>query len=57
MKIINELLEEIKKWEILFSENPDLIFLGRDYKDIEKANTEKKNSNFFWFSKLFADRG
>ena len=31
----HELLEEIKKWEILFSENSDLIFLGRDYKDID----------------------
>ena len=45
----NELLEEIKKWEILFSENSDLIFLGRDYKDIEKANTEKKTAIFFGF--------
>ena len=45
----HELLEEIKKWEILFSENSDLIFLGRDYKDIEKANTEKKTAIFFGF--------
>ena len=45
----NELLEEIKKWEILFSENSDLIFLGRDYKDIEKANSEKKTAIFFGF--------
>ena len=36
----DELLEEVKKWEILFSENSDLIFLGKDYKDIEKANSE-----------------
>ena len=45
----HELLEEIKKWEILFSENSDLIFLGRDYKDIEKANSEKKTAIFFGF--------
>ena len=45
----NELLEEIKKWEIFFSENSDLIFPGRDYKDIEKANSEKKTAIFFGF--------
>jgi len=45
----HELLEEIKKWEILFSENSDLIFPGRDYKDIEKANSEKKTAIFFGF--------
>ena len=45
----HELLEEIKKWEILFSENSDLIFHGRDYKDIEKANTEKKQQFFLVF--------
>ena len=51
----SELLVEIKKWEKLFSENSDLIFLGKDFKDIEKANLEKKNSNFFWVSKLFSN--
>ena len=45
----HELLEEIKKWEILFSENSDLIFPGRDYKDIEKANSEKKQQFFLVF--------
>ena len=45
----HELLEEIKKWEILFSENSDLIFLGRDHKDIEKANSEKKQQFFLVF--------
>jgi microsomal dipeptidase-like Zn-dependent dipeptidase len=40
---------KLKKWEILFSENSDLIFLGRDYKDIEKANSEKKTAIFFGF--------
>ena len=45
----DELLEEVKKWEILFSENSDLIFLGKDYKDIEKANRENKTAIFFGF--------
>ena len=45
----HELLEEVKKWEILFSENSDLIFLGKDYKDIEKANRENKTAIFFGF--------
>ncbi|MDC0901639.1 membrane dipeptidase, partial [Candidatus Pelagibacter sp.] len=44
-----EFLDEIKKWEALFLENSDLIFLGRDYKDIQKANTEKKTAIFFGF--------
>ena len=45
----HELLDEIKKWEILFSENSDLIFFGKDYKDIEKANSENKTAIFFGF--------
>ena len=45
----DELLTEIKKWEIIFSENSDLIFLGKDFKDIEKANSEKKTAIFFGF--------
>ena len=45
----HELLDEIKKWEILFSENSDLIFLGKNYKDIEKANSENKTAIFFGF--------
>ena len=43
------LLNEIKKWDILFSENSDLIFPGKDFKDIEKANSEKKTAIFFGF--------
>ena len=45
----DELLVEIKKWEKLFSDNSDLIFLGKDYNDIEKANLEKKTAIFFGF--------
>ena len=52
----SELNEQIKKWQKLFEDNSDLIFLGNDFKDIEKANNEKKTAIFFWFSKLFANR-
>ena len=45
----DELLGEIKKWEKLFVENSDLIFHGKDFKDIEKANSEKKTAIFFGF--------
>ena len=44
-----ELQKEIKKWEKLFYENSDLIFLGNNFKDIEKANLEKKTAIFFGF--------
>ena len=45
----DELLVEIKKWGKLFSDNSDLIFQGKDYNDIEKANLEKKTAIFFGF--------
>ena len=45
----DELLNEIKKWEKLFTDNSDLIFLGKSFKDIEKANIEKKTAIFFGF--------
>ena len=45
----NELLEETKKWEKLFKDNSDLIFLGRSFKDIEKANLDNKTAIFFGF--------
>ena len=45
----DELLSEIKKWEKLFKENSDLIFLGRDFNDIEKAKNENKTAIFFGF--------
>ena len=45
----DELLLEIKKWDKLFLENSDLIFLGRNFKDIEKAKLEKKTAIFFGF--------
>jgi len=45
----DELLLEIKKWNQLFLENSDLIFLGKNFKDIEKANVENKTAIFFGF--------
>ena len=44
-----ELLVEIKNWEKLFSENQDLIFSGKDFNDIQKANKENKTAIFFGF--------
>ena len=45
----DEFLLETKKWQKLFKENSDLIFLGRDFKDIDKAKSEKKTAIFFGF--------
>tara|TARA_B100000900_G_scaffold393204_1_gene389433 strand:+ start:63 stop:1028 length:966 start_codon:yes stop_codon:yes gene_type:complete len=45
----DELLLEIKKWDRLFLENSDLIFLGKNFKDIQKAKVEKKTAIFFGF--------
>ena len=45
----DELLLEIKKWEILFNENSDLIFLGKNFHDIDKAKKENKTAIFFGF--------
>ena len=50
----DELQSVINSWNKHFNENSDLIFLGKNFKDIEKAKSQKKNSNLFWFSKLFA---
>jgi len=45
----DELLLEIKKWEKLFHDNSDLIFPGKNFKDIDKANKENKTAIFFGF--------
>ena len=45
----DEFLNEVKKWHKLFDENSDLIFHGSNYKDIEKAQLEKKTAIFFGF--------
>ena len=45
----DELQLEIKKWEKLFHENSDLIFSGKNFHDIDKANKENKTAIFFGF--------
>ena len=45
----DELLSQIKKWDNLFKENSDLIFLGKNFKDIKKAHQENKTAIFFGF--------
>jgi len=44
-----EFLEKLNQWNRLFKDNSDLIFLGKDYKDIDKAKSENKTSIFFGF--------
>ena len=44
-----EFIKKIEEWNILFKENEDLIFLGKNYKDIEKAKTKNKTAIFFGF--------
>jgi len=45
----NELLLEIKKWDKLLKDNLDLIFLGKNFEDIDKAHQENKTAIFFGF--------
>jgi len=45
----DEFIQRTKEWNKFFTENSDLIFLGKSYKDIEKANSEKKTAIFFGF--------
>tara|TARA_B100000287_G_scaffold430105_1_gene484722 strand:- start:3249 stop:4217 length:969 start_codon:yes stop_codon:yes gene_type:complete len=45
----DEFLNNLKDWDKLFNENSDIIFLGKDYKDIEKAKSENKTAIFFGF--------
>ena len=45
----DEFNSKIKEWNLHFKENSDLIFLGKSYKDIEKAKKEKKTAIFFGF--------
>ena len=44
-----ELKNVIQKWENHFSDNSDLIFHGKNFKDIEKAQSENKTAVFFGF--------
>jgi membrane dipeptidase len=45
----DELKTVLKNWENHFSENSDLIFHGKNFKDIEKAKSENKTAVFFGF--------
>ena len=45
----DEFLKNVKAWDKLFNENSDIIFLGKDYKDIDKAKLENKTAIFFGF--------
>ena len=45
----DELQDVITSWNKHFKENSDLIFLGKDFKDIEKAKLENKTAIFFGF--------
>ena len=45
----DEVQNVFKSWNKYFKENSDLIFLGKSFKDIEKAKTEKKTAIFFGF--------
>tara|TARA_Y100000590_G_scaffold451122_1_gene591921 strand:+ start:475 stop:1443 length:969 start_codon:yes stop_codon:yes gene_type:complete len=45
----DEFIERTKEWNKFFDENSDLIFLGKNFKDIEKANLENKTAIFFGF--------
>ena len=45
----DELQKRINEWDNHFKENSDLIFLGKDFNDIEKAQKENKTAIFFGF--------
>lgn len=44
-----ELQKVLNSWNHHFKENSDLIFLGKNFLDIEKAKKEKKTAIFFGF--------
>ena len=45
----DEFNSRVEDWDEHFKNNSDLIFLGKSYKDIEKAKKEKKTAIFFGF--------
>ena len=45
----DEFVNITKEWNKYFSDNSDLIFLGKTFKDIEKAKIDKKTAIFFGF--------
>ena len=45
----DEFLDRVKEWNNHFKENSDLIFLGKNFNDIERARKENKTAIFFGF--------
>ncbi len=45
----NEFLQRVKEWDRFFEENSDLIFLGKTFEDITKAQSDNKTAIFFGF--------
>ena len=45
----DEFLQRIREWDRFFEENSDLIFLGKTFEDITKAQSENKTAIFFGF--------
>ena len=43
----DELQLNLKKWNSYFAENSDLIFQGKNSKDIENAQTQNKTAIFY----------
>ena len=45
----DEFLKKVSEWNEHFKNNSDLIFLGKNFNDIEKAKSENKTAVFFGF--------
>ena len=45
----NEFLQRVQEWDRFFEENSDLIFLGKTFEDITKAQSDNKTAIFFGF--------
>ena len=45
----DEFLQRVKEWDRFFEENSDLIFLGKTFEDITKAQSDDKTAIFFGF--------
>ena len=45
----DEFLQRVKEWDRFFEENSDLIFLGKTFEDITKAQLDNKTAIFFGF--------
>ena len=45
----DEFLQRVKEWGRFFEENSDLIFLGKTFEDITKAQSDNKTAIFFGF--------